>query len=175
MLGSSGYGGIKMNKGAALAGVAVAVLLSTAPARAEDKEPLAVVALGGAGEWGFPGRTWSVGPSASVEFSVIKDWLEIEVGGAKLFRRGHSEWEGELVFRKPFTLSDTAEFMVGLGPIWTSAKGEGAKIGTTYVLDFMFWPWPGRKYGWFFEPSYSIAKGHEKSLAVSVGLLIAVQ
>ena len=97
--GLFGVWGIKMNKGAALAGVAVAVLLSAAPARAEDKEPLAVVALGGAGEWGFPGRTWSVGPSASVEFSVIKDWLEIEVGGAKLFRRGHSEWEGELVFR----------------------------------------------------------------------------
>ena len=93
----------------------------------------------------------------------------------KLFRRAHAEWETEIVFRKPFTLSDTAEFMVGLGPIWTYAKGEGAKIGTTFVLDFMFWPWAGRKFGWFVEPSYSISKGNEKSLAVSVGLLIAIQ
>jgi hypothetical protein len=43
------------------------------------------------------------------------------------------------------------------------------------VLDFMFWPWAGRKFGWFVEPSYSISKGNEKSLAVSVGLLIAIQ
>ena len=164
-----------MIKGMALTGLAVALLLSAEKAQAEDKEPLAVVALGAAGEWGIPGRTFSLGPSASVEFSVINDWLEIEVGGARLFRRGHTEWEGESVFRKPFTLSDTAEFMIGLGPIWTSAKGEGAKIGTTYVLDFMFWPWPDRKFGWFVEPSYSVSKGHEKSLAVSVGLLIAIR
>ena len=44
------------------------------------------------------------------------------------------------------------------------------------VLDFMFWPWPERKFGWFFEPTYtySFSKDHEKSLAVSVGLLIAI-
>jgi hypothetical protein len=164
-----------MNKSMAALGLAVALLFSSENARAEDKEPVAIVALGGASEWGFPGRTLSFGPSASVEFSAIKDWLEIEVGGAKLFRRGHSEWEAEIVFRKPFTLSDTAEFMVGIGPMWTSAKGEGAKIGGTYVFDFMFWPWPDRKFGWFVEPSYSFIKGHEKSLAVSVGLLVAIQ
>ena len=167
--------GAVMIKGMALTGLAVALLLSAGAAQAEDKEPLAVVALGAAGEWGIPGKTFSLGPSASVEFSVIKDWLEVEVGGARLFRRGHAEWEGEIVFRKPFTLSDTAEFMVGLGPIWTSTKGEGAKLGTTYVLDFMFWPWPDRKFGWFVEPSYSVTKGHEKSLAVSAGLLIAIR
>jgi hypothetical protein len=170
-----GLGHGKMNKGIALLGVAVALLLSSEKIRAEDKEPLAVIALGGATEWGFPERKFSFGPSASVEFSAIKDWLEIEVGGARLFRRGRSEWEAEIVFRKPFTLSDTAEFMVGLGPMWTYTKGEGAKLGTTYVLDFMFWPWPERKFGWFVEPSYSSSKGHEKSLAVSVGLLIAIQ
>jgi hypothetical protein len=40
----------------------------------------------------------------------------------------------------------------------------------------MFWPWPERKFGWFFEPTftYSFSKDHEKSLAVSAGLLIAI-
>ena len=40
----------------------------------------------------------------------------------------------------------------------------------------MFWPWPERKFGWFLEPTYtySFAKEHEKSLAVSVGLLITI-
>jgi hypothetical protein len=32
--------------------------------------------------------TYSVGPSASVEFPVIKDWLEIEAGISLLFRPG---------------------------------------------------------------------------------------
>jgi hypothetical protein len=61
----------------------------------------------------FSGRTTSVGPSASVEFSVIKDWLEIEIGGGTLFRRTQTEWEADILFKKPFTLSSTAEHMVG--------------------------------------------------------------
>jgi hypothetical protein len=155
-------------------GLAVALLLSAQHASAEEKEPLAVVALGVAGERSLTERAFSRGPAAAVEFSVIKDWLEIEVGGAKLFRRGHSEWEAEVVFRKPFNLSETTEFMVGLGPMWTVAKGESAKIGTTFMLDFMFWSSPEKKYGWFIEPSYSVTKGNERTLAVSIGLLFGV-
>jgi hypothetical protein len=30
--------------------------------------------------------------------------------------------------------------MVGLGPMWSKAKGECGKVGTTFVADFMFWP-----------------------------------
>src|SRR5215467_6810706 len=118
-----------MNTTWVAAGFVVALLCPTAMAAAEEKEPLAVVALGGAGEWGFPGGKFSRGPSAAVEFSLIKEWVEVEIGGAKLFRRGHSEWEAEAVFRKPFTLSETTEFMIGLGPIWSQAKGESGKMG----------------------------------------------
>jgi hypothetical protein len=41
----------------------------------------------------------------------------------------------------------------------------------------MFWPWPDRKYGWFLEPSYtySFINGHEQSLGIGVGLLIAIR
>ena len=155
-------------------GLAVALLLSAQTASAEEKEPLAVIGLGAAFERGSEAAQFSRGPTASVEFNVIKDWLEIEVGGAKLFRRGHSEWEAEVVFRKPFDLSETTEFMVGLGPMWTQAKGEGTKRGTTFVLDFMFWQSPEKKYGWFIEPSYSISKGNERSVSVSIGLLFGV-
>src|SRR5215467_9683538 len=162
-----------MNNGIALTGLAVALLLSVEGARAEDREPFAVVALGPAGEWGFPGGKFSRGPSAAVEFALIKEWVEVEVGGAKLFRRGTSEWEAEVVFRKPFTLSETTEFMIGLGPIWTQAKGESGRWGTTFMADFMFWSSPEKKYGWFVEPSYSII-GNERSLGVSLGLLIGI-
>ena len=163
-----------MNKAITLAGLAGALLLSVETSRAEDKEPLAVVALGVAGEWSFQEHAFSRGPSAAVEFSLIKDWLEVEIGGARLFRRGHSEWEMEVVFRKPFNLSETAEFMIGLGPMWTAATGDSAKFGTTFMADFMFWSSPEKKFGWFVEPSYSFSKGNEKSFAVSVGLLFGV-
>jgi len=80
-----------------------------------------------------------------------------------------------LLFKKPFTLSNTVEFMVGVGPEWMFTR-EGAKFAGEAALDFMFWPLPERKLGWFLEPSYSysFSSGHEQSLGVSVGLLIAM-
>ena len=150
---------------------AVAAVATTAAA--EEKEPTAVVAIGGAGEWGLPGAT-SFGPSASVEFTPIKDWLEIEIGAATLFRRGVTEFETDLIFKKPFTLSDTLELMVGAGPAWSYTRDEGIKWGATFALDLMVWPWPERKFGWFVEPAYTINQDNEKSLSVSVGLLIAI-
>jgi len=90
--------------------MATAAAAFVAPALAEDKEPTAVVAIGGTGEWGLPGHT-SFGPSVSVEFTPIKNWLEIEIGAASLFRRGATEFETDIIFKKPFTLSDTVELM----------------------------------------------------------------
>src|SRR3954451_18843063 len=122
-------------------GLAAALLLTGQQASAEDKDkdkdPFAVLMLGPAGEHSFTERAFSRGPSASVEFGVIKDWLEIEVGGARMFRRGHSEWETEILFKKPFELNETTELMIGLGPVWTFAKGEGTKVGTTFMVEGM--------------------------------------
>jgi hypothetical protein len=163
-----------MNRNVAVFALAAALIASAGGAAAaeKDNDPLWVAMIGAAGEWGIPGGNASSGPSLAVEFNVIKDWLEIEIGGAKLFRSGGSEVESEIVFRKPFTLSETTELMVGLGPMWSRARGENGKIGTTFVADFMFWSSPERKYGWFVEPSYSLSPGNERSFAVSIGLLI---
>jgi hypothetical protein len=146
----------------------------TAPAQAEDKEPTAIVELGAAGEWGLPGAS-SYGPSLAVEFTPIKDWLEIEAGVAPMFHGGRGEWDTDILFKKPFTLSDKLEFMVGVGPQWTFSR-EGTQIGAEFGLDFMYWPTADRKYGWFFEPSYgySFSSGHEQSLSATVGLLIPI-
>jgi hypothetical protein len=151
-----------------------APLLFTASAQAEDKEPTAIVELGAAGEWGLPGAS-SFGPSLAVEFTPIKEWLEIEAGVAPMFRGGRSEWDTDLLFKKPFTLSDKVEFMGGVGPQWTFSP-EGTKIAGEFALDFMFWPTSDRKYGWFLEPtySYSFSRGHEQSLGVSLGMLISI-
>ena len=85
--------------------------------------------------------------SVGVEFTPIKDWLEIEVGTGPLFAGAPAQWGTDLLFKKPFDLSKTTELMVGLGPEWTSTFGGGSKFGVEFAADFMFWPWPDRKYG----------------------------
>ena len=162
----------------AMCGMTAALLFSANTVRAEDKEPSAIIELGGMGEWNVPkGRPVSFGPSAGIEFSVIKDWLEIETSVSTVFRRGHTEYGTDFLFRKPFTLSDKVEFMLGVGPAMTYTTGEnGAKFAGVVALDFMFWPSGEKTFGWFLEPaySYSFHRGHEKSLGVTVGLLIGI-
>ena len=154
--------------------VAVTLLFATGEVQAEEKEPTAIIELGGAGERDLPGA-WTFGPSAAIEFTPIKDWLEIEAGIAPLFSDRHTEWETDLLFKKPFKLSDKLEFMIGVGPSWTFSP-EGTKIAGELAADFMLWPTPDRKYGWFLEPSYtySFSTGHEQSLGISAGLLIPI-
>jgi hypothetical protein len=144
--------------------------LFVAKARAEEKEPAAVVELGGAGEWDLNGGS-GFGPSAAVEFTPIKNLL-LEVGVAPLFSGGHADWGSELLFKKSFDLSNTVEFEPGIGPEWSS----GGKIAGEVSFEFMIWPSPERKFGYFIEPtySYSFNNGHEQSLGLGAGLLIAI-
>lgn len=161
-------------------GQALALLLFTGAALAGDKEPLAVLELGAAGEWGVNSANSSFGPTAAVEFTPIQNWLVIETGVTTLFSKGQTEWDTDFVFKKPFDLSPSVEFEPGIGPVWIRTVGRGRTtdgIGAEAVFDFMFWPTADRKYGWFLEPSYtySFASGHEQSFGVSAGLLIPVR
>jgi len=74
------------------AGPLAALLLFVGPVQAEETEPTAIVEIGGAGDWGLGGGS-SFGPSAAVEFTPIKGWLEIEAGVAPLFCGGNTEWD----------------------------------------------------------------------------------
>jgi hypothetical protein len=142
----------------------------------KEKEPSAILEIGGASEWSLANGVPSLGPSIAVEFEPIKEWLEIEAGFASLAKKHNPpEWSTDLLFKKPFTLSKTVEFMVGAGPAW-SYTDRSNQFAAEFALDFMFWPWPDRKLGWFIEPtySYSFSKGHEQAVAVSVGLLIPI-
>ena len=155
-----------------------AMLLPAGKALAGEKEPLAVIELGMASEWGLNGSGPSFGPTAAVEFTPIKDWLVIEPGIQTLFRRGKTEWDTSFVFKKPFDLTPSVEFEPGMGPVWMHMVGSGrTTIGAEVVAEFMFWPTPDRKFGWFIEPSYTYAfsNGHEQSLGVSIGLLIPIR
>jgi hypothetical protein len=169
-----------MGKHAAWPRLAAALLLFAGNAfgQAEDKEPSAVAEVGGADEWGLKGGS-SFGPTTAVEVTPIENLLELESGVTTLFRHGQSEWDTDFLFKKPYTLSDTAEFMFGAGPEWAHAVASGKTtdaIAGEAVLDFMFWPWAERKFGLYLEPSYdySFGIGHEQSLGISGGLLIPI-
>jgi hypothetical protein len=153
------------------------VFCFTARVSAEEKEPFAVIELGAATERSFQNGTYSVGPSASVEFPVIKDWLEIETGISPLFKPGQTEWQADLLFKKPFTINEHVEFMIGAGPELSYATaGGGTKIAGEIAAEWMIWPTTDRKFGWFVEPtySYSFSRGHEQAVGMTGGLTIAI-
>lgn len=167
-------GGGMSSRQATLAALSLTALLAV-PASAAEKEPDAIVEIGGSGDWNLSGAP-SFGPTAAVEFTPIENWLEIEIGTGPMFGKGVREWEADFLFKKPFTLSDKVEFMIGAGPQLNSAFRGQTNAGIEIAADFMFWPSPDRKFGWFLEPSYaySFIGGREQSLGVSVGLLIPI-
>jgi hypothetical protein len=74
--------------------------------------------------------------------------------------------------------------MIGVGPQWGHTRVRGPISNSTsnawsgeVVLDFMFWPSAKHKFGWYVEPSYeySFARGHERSVGITGGLLIAIR
>ncbi len=69
--------------------------------------------------------------------------------------------------------------MAGVGPEWMHTHASGVTANAfagEAALDFMYWPAKRHRFGWYLEPAfdYSFAAGHEKSMGVSGGLLIAI-
>lgn len=148
-------------------------------AQADEKEPAAILELGAAGSWSLEDGASSAGPSVAVEVTPIENWLELEAGVTPLFRSGSKEWDTDLLFKKPWTLSRKVEFMAGIGPEWvhtTENRVSTNSIAGEAALDFMFWPVKRHKYGWYLEPAYDygFGHGHEQSMGISGGLLIAI-
>ena len=144
----------------------------------ETEKEHPVIELGGAAFREITKGASSFGPSAAVEVTPIKNWLELEFGTTALFRRHSTEWGTDLVFKKPWDLSNKVEMMLGVGPEWVHSKQYGIttnSISGEAVADFMFWQSAKHKFGWYVEPTfeYSFAGGHEKSLGVTGGLLIS--
>jgi len=158
----------------------LSLIAARASGQADEKEPAAIIEIGAAGQWALTHGAPSYGPSFAIEVTPIKEKLEIEAGVAPYFSRGQTEWDTDLLFKKPYTLSKTAEFMFGAGPEWAHTISGGKStnsIAAEAALDFMFWPWPRRRFGWYAEPSYgySFAAGHQQSMSLTVGLLIAIR
>src|SRR6202162_5052415 len=81
-----------------------------------EKESTAVLELGGAGSRSLTEGQSSFGPTVAVEVTPIENRLELEAGVTPLFRRHSTEWSIDFLFKKPWTLSDKMEFMLGLAP-----------------------------------------------------------
>jgi len=148
-------------------------------ARSEDKEPTAVIELGGVPSWNLKGGGSSFGPDVAVEVTAIENRLELEVGITPLFSHHSTEWSTDLLFKKPWTLSRKAEFMLGVGPEWIHRRENGVTTNSLAVAvapDFMFWRSSRHRWGWFIEPSYEydFDRRREQSFSIAVGLLIGV-
>jgi hypothetical protein len=144
-----------------------------------DKEPVATLEIGAATSWNTKGGAATFAPNLAVEVTPIENWLELEAGVSPFYTPKSTEWDTDLLFKKPWTISRKAEFMLGVGPEWVHL-GQNGKVSNSIsgevAGDFMFWPTGKHRFGWFLEPAYdySFAGGHQQSIGMSGGLLIGI-
>lgn len=144
-----------------------------------DKDPKVIFELGAATSWNTSGGAATFAPNFAAEVTPIENWLELEAGVSPFYTRNAKEWDTDLLFKKPWTMSRKAEFMLGVGPQWVHLKQNGGwsnLIAGEIAADFMFWPTGRHRFGWYLEPAYdySFATGHQKSIGMSGGLLIGI-
>jgi hypothetical protein len=146
----------------------------------KDDDPAAILEIGAAMNWNLSGGAATFAPNLAAEITPIEKWLEIEAGVSPFYTRKSTEWDTDLLFKKPWTLSRKAEFMAGVGPQWTHLSQNGKStnsIAGELAGDFMFWPSGKHRFGWYLEPAYdySFAGGHQQSIGMSAGLLIGLR
>jgi len=121
----------------------------------EDHDPAVVLELGAATNWNFSGGAATFAPNLGAEITPIENWLEIEASVSPFYTRNSTEWDTDLTFKKPWTLSRKVEFMPGVGPEWVHLRQNGKtsdSITGQVVADFFFWPTGRHRFGWFLEP-----------------------
>jgi hypothetical protein len=146
----------------------------------EDQDPIAIVELGAATNWNLNGGAATFAPNLAAEVTPIENWLELEAGVSPFYTHKSTEWDTDLLFKKPWTISRKAEFMFGIGPEWVHLRQNGKtsnSIAGEAAGDFMFWPTGKHRFGWYIEPAYdySFAGGHQQSIGMSAGLLIGIR
>ena len=139
-----------------------------------DDDHAIVFELGAAGDWSseegaHPGGTFAF------EVTPIEHWLELEVGVTAIHTGQGIEVPVDVLFKKPWRISRTFEFMVGVGPelIHETGSEAAAHWGFSSVLDFMFWP--RKDVGWYVEPGYEVTRRDGIShhgFGLAIGLLL---
>lgn len=139
-----------------------------------DRDHAIVFEFGWEGDWSHA-EGLHQGGTVAFEVTPVEHWLEIEVGGSAIHEASGSELSVDCLFKKPWTLSKTAEVMAGVGPeiIRATGPGSGTFFGISAALDLMFWP--AKDVGWYLEPTYERtfrAGLPQNGMTISAGLLI---
>lgn len=159
--------------------VCLAFSFTGALAQSVEKDPVAIIELGAATNWNVKGGAATFAPNVAGEVTPIENWLELEFGTAPYFTRNTTEWDTDLLFKKPWTISRKAEFMLGAGPEWIHIRQNGTgtnSLALEAASDFMYWPARKHRFGWYVEPTYDydFGSGHDQSIGMNGGLLIAI-
>ena len=85
-------------------------------AQTATTEPAAILEIGGAGSWSIKDGGKSFGADLAAEVTPIEKWLEIEAGVTPLHASRSTEWDNDVLFKKPWEISKKLEFMCGIGP-----------------------------------------------------------
>jgi len=67
----------------------------------EDKDPIAILELGAATSWNLSGGAATFAPNLAAEVTPIENWLELEAGVSPFYTRNSTEWDTDLLFKKP--------------------------------------------------------------------------
>lgn len=114
------------------------------------------------------------GGTFAVEVTPIEHWLELEFGVSVIPHAGGVELPVDLLFKKPWRISRTVEFMAGVGPEVVHSTVDGRTFwGFSAVGDLMVWP--SRNVGWYIEPGIERTfkpGAHETGFAIAAGLII---
>ena len=146
---------------------------------AVDDDPRVILEVGAVSSWTTSGGTATFAPSLAAETTPIENWLELEAGLTAIYTLNSHEWDADFLFKKPWALAPKAEFMIGVGTgrSHLTQNGKTSDVFSGEVAgDFMFWPTGRHHFGWFLEPAYeyNFAAGHQKSIALTAGLLIGL-
>src|SRR6202012_2885330 len=107
----------------------------------DTDDPVAILEVGASTNWNFSGGAATFAPNLAAECTPIENWLELEAGVSPFFTRNSTEWDTDFLFKKPWTLSKEAEFMLGVGPQWAYTRQSGRTSNTfsaELAGDFMF-------------------------------------
>ena len=144
-----------------------------------SKESPAIGEIGPATSLSTKGGKSSYGFTIALETTPIENWLELELGITPLYASHYKETDVDFLFKKPWTLTSKLEFMLGMGVVWAHSNNNKVitnAFGGEAALDFMYWPYQNRRFGWFFEPEYDYGfkAGNEQSIGINGGLLIGI-
>ena len=149
-------------------------------ASGDADDTVAILEVGAATNWNFRGGAATFAPNLAAECTPIENWLELEAGVSPFYTRNSTEWDTDLLFKKPWTLSKNGRIHVrrGTGMGSPETKRENDRLLLRGIgRDFMFWPTGKHRFGWYLEPAYdySFAGGHQQSIGMSAGLLIGIR